>query len=653
MKKLISLLSVALLATSVFAIPATVKKMTVTKQAPARLEKSQRGMQVDPTTAQPKLQLTRSMEQQLAKPVAGTKRAALDEEKPSAFYYLPTGVFFTGIGNAGSAPGTNIHQVYPAVIGSCLNGNEYWTWPNYTQNATKLGYVTVIDQDFPQYAGMGWSMDQKGNFIDTIPATIFGAGLGNRSYYSLRMPLQVAANDNNDVDYFFLIGPYTDRLDTLFGSTYDYIIQAMGGCFNAASPSGMWPFTHAMFETPIAGTGSAIVYKRYEETVGSDVEHKISYLFGTEPVILPTFDTAYVDETKTEIAKIDTIYNDTLQAAAIVTSYPQPMSPLYIKDITVALGKQTYVEDSAAWFWDDIQIDTLAMMIVTSKGIVAAAYATEKDTVDMYSYPGQQVTFKIQQKDPYGAIIEGVTINEPFQVYIIGLNWEGNNFGVWSAYSPYTLGSATYVIDVNNKARHYVPFDPFIMLNGIYYTFEHALRTPGMFPSYPKAEYLDTINVNVNYDEEYNEYWVSHADGSFKNYIPMLRSMELLYDTVTYQYNCQVNAPDWAMVDMVDYDDPVSATSTLWDEWNAYDLYIWGDASDTSVDAPAVGDEIKLSRYGRELVFKVVKVDEKQQGINNVIRTVNDNKLYNVLGIEVDEDYKGVVIRNGEKFLQR
>ena len=29
-----------------------------------------------------------------------------------------------------------------------------------------------------------------------------------------------------------------------------------------------------------------------------------------------------------------------------------------------------------------------------------------------------------------------------------------------------------------------------------------------------------------------------------------------------------------------------------------------------------------------------------------------DNKRYNLLGIEVDENYKGVVIRNGEKFIQ-
>lgn len=651
MKKLISLLSVAFLATSVFAIPATAKKMTVTKQAPERVQYSQRSMQFDPITVQPKLQLSRNLDQNAAKPIAGTKRAALDAEQPSAFYYLPTGVFFCGIGNAGSLVGTNIHQLYPAVIGSTLNGHEYWLWPNYTKNATKLGYVTVLDQDYPTDAGYGWTMDQRGNFIDSLAALEFGPGLSKYLYSCLRMPLQIAANDNNDKDYFFLIGPHTERLDTLFGRGMDYIVQAMGGCFNSASSDGMWPFTHAMFETPIAGEGSAMVWNKYEEPVGSDVEHKISYIYGTEPIILPTYDTIYVDETKAEIAKIDTIYNDTLKTMALLSSYPQPMSPLYIKDITVALGKQTYVEDSAKWFWDDIQIDSLALLIITNKGVVASSIATKEDTASMISYPGQQVTFKIQDKDPYGAIIEGITINEPFQVVITGFNRPGNNFGVWSAYSPYTGGNNTAVMDNKGKIRQYAPFDPFIMLNGMYYTLEHALRTPYMF-TYPAQYISDTINVNVELDTQYDEWMVVHADGDFEGYVPMLRAVELLYDTITKEYNYNIYAPDWAMVDMGDYDDPVSSTSTLWSAFNAYDLYIWGDASDTSVDAPQVGDEIKLARYGRELIFKVVKVDEPQ-AINNVIRNVNDNKRYNVLGIEVDEEYKGVVIRNGEKFLQR
>ncbi len=40
-------------------------------------------------------------------------------------------------------------------------------------------------------------------------------------------------------------------------------------------------------------------------------------------------------------------------------------------------------------------------------------------------------------------------------------------------------------------------------------------------------------------------------------------------------------------------------------------------------------------------------------GVENVvIPTINDNKRYNLLGMEVDENYNGVVIMNGQKFIQ-
>ena len=40
-------------------------------------------------------------------------------------------------------------------------------------------------------------------------------------------------------------------------------------------------------------------------------------------------------------------------------------------------------------------------------------------------------------------------------------------------------------------------------------------------------------------------------------------------------------------------------------------------------------------------------------GVENVVTpTINDNKRYNLLGVEVDENYNGVVIMNGKKFIQ-
>lgn len=645
MKKLISLLSVAMLATSVFAISATGKKMAVTKMAPEKVLAGQSSQVLDVESVKPSMLKFNTADAK--KPIAKSPKATLEGEAPSAFYYLPKGAFTLGIGNAGSRVGTNIFEHYPTIIGSCLNGHETWVWPNYSKNANSVTYKTWLDSELPQYAGEGWTLDANKNFVDSTVATNFGYGISEYYYSTLRLPLQTATNDQGS-DYFYLLGPETERMDTVFKSG-DYLVQTMGGVFSNVSPDGMFPLSNAMFETPIAGNGVGIIYDIAEDK-------DVSFIYGTKPIAVPAGKDTIWEDDEVTIKEIIQLY-DTIRSSALLTSYDQPMSPLYIKDVTIALGNAIAVPDAAgedSIVWTDIKIDSLKMVIITQKGVVATSLATKLDTVDMLSFPGQLVTFKIQQKDPYGSIIEGITINEPFQVAIVGLNRPDNQFGVWSAYDPYLRGAKTSVMDVNGNIRRYAPYNPFVMLNGIYYTLEHALRTPYMYEDFPAQYINDTINIAVEYDATHDQYSAVHADGDFKGYIPTLRAIELLYDTVSYQYNYNIYAPDWAQVDMQGYDEPVSktdATRTYWSVFNAYFLDIWGDASDTSVDAPAVGDEIKLSRYGRELVFKVVEVEEPT-AINNVVRTVNDGKLYNVLGIEVDEDYKGVVIRNGQKFLK-
>lgn len=646
MKKLISLLSVAMLATSVFAIPATVKKMS-TEIAP----KVQAQVATHPGNGfqLEQIQVPFAPAQGFSKEEPAIKKAAkvAEAEAVDAKYYKPIGSFFCGIGDVYypsynvNVPGTSYFVSNPTVIGSWLNSYEYWTWPNLAENATALNYVAGFDKVVGKK--YGWDIDKQGNYIDSLAA--FWAG-NTHSWYSFRMPLQIAT-DGTNVDSFLLVGPKSTRPDTLLGLPF-----TAGGIFNEATKDGMWPLTNAMFTTPEYGGGMAFVWDRDE------TNHTVSYIFGTEPIAyLVGQDTLYEADNVT-IKEIVPIY-DTVQPSVIEVDYQKPMSPLYIKDVTVALCNLVYNTDSAKWYYNDIKIDTLKMYIVEkdatgTPSVVAASVATKDDTVSMVSFYGQQVTFKIQKQVGL-ATVEGVTVTNSFAVMILGLDRDGNEFGIWSGYNPYLRGLQSAVVDANLNSYRNAPYDPFIMLNGIYYTMEHVLRTNGLF-NLPNQYINDTINVKVNYDEEYDEYWVSHADGSFAGYTPMLRAMELLYDTVSYAYNYTINAPSWAQFDMSDYDENPygdESDATWWSDFNVYTLIIWGDASDTEVDAPAVGDEIKFSRYGRQLVFKVVEVEEKPQGINNVIRTVNDNKLYNVLGIEVDKDYKGVVIRNGQKFLQR
>jgi hypothetical protein len=49
----------------------------------------------------------------------------------------------------------------------------------------------------------------------------------------------------------------------------------------------------------------------------------------------------------------------------------------------------------------------------------------------------------------------------------------------------------------------------------------------------------------------------------------------------------------------------------------------------------------------------IVNQGDVTSGVENIVTpSVNDNKTYNLLGVEVDENYKGIVIKNGQKFIQ-
>ena len=117
------------------------------------------------------------------------------------------------------------------------------------------------------------------------------------------------------------------------------------------------------------------------------------------------------------------------------------------------------------------------------------------------------------------------------------------------------------------------------------------------------------------------------------------------------------------------------APSNVWDEDILIDADKWISVEvetdyETTVEdgqtyydhkfANAVTIKVETSSEAREGTIEIdalglpVSINIKQEataGVENVYLK-NDNKFYNVLGIEVGEDYKGVVIRNGEKFVR-
>jgi hypothetical protein len=111
--------------------------------------------------------------------------------------------------------------------------------------------------------------------------------------------------------------------------------------------------------------------------------------------------------------------------------------------------------------------------------------------------------------------------------------------------------------------------------------------------------------------------------------------------TNTYAEDYEIDAPEWVTIE----------AETVYDA-NEDHAYVVNITITVEAGEEEREGEVRITDgfSGYEFGF-VVKQAGTSQGIENV-SFKNDNKLYNVLGQEVSEDYQGVVIRNGEKFIK-
>ncbi len=116
--------------------------------------------------------------------------------------------------------------------------------------------------------------------------------------------------------------------------------------------------------------------------------------------------------------------------------------------------------------------------------------------------------------------------------------------------------------------------------------------------------------------------------------------------TVTLNTNIESDLWDYETDEWLSIE-PVDKTVTEDDtEYFLNEVELTIKATSTSI---AREGKIIINALGKE--YTIIVKQQPTTGIDNV-KFLNDGKTYNLLGIEVDENYKGVVIRNGEKFIQ-
>lgn len=296
-------------------------------------------------------------------------------------------------------------------------------------------------------------------------------------------------------------------------------------------------------------------------------------------------------------------------------------STMYITQATICAADF----DNKKFFPDDNTVLTMTILPISEAGVIdwahpAAVGYAGRTTFTPYSASATQVgtlTFMFYKTDAAGmvrrvpAIVDG-----NFAVLISGLSQDGVTLGFYSDSEEDAPAANTYFTYFKDGSRKITRLYGFGGLN----------LCLNFFAKWPTIQGLpEVVNVPL-------------SGGELKVTLPTNVEADYL----------DIFADDWMEIDVVSQ----TEKKTDPDTGEEYDEFLYKvDATITVEEADAAREGlIEIDALGK--IYQVVVKQGSTTAVENVTKKINDNKLYNVLGIEVDENYKGVVIRNGEKFLQ-
>ena len=309
---------------------------------------------------------------------------------------------------------------------------------------------------------------------------------------------------------------------------------------------------------------------------------------------------------------------ETGATADTILSTVRNVSPLKISAVNIPVynNQGTTIMPEGGQVKVEIFAADLSKGLIYTDSVLATTVATVENFVEVQSGLGTIVA-TFHENDPFGGIMDvSVVVKGDFVVQLTGYNETGCDFGIYADY--YTPGGTT-LYKVNGK---YTPI------------FSASSNLAIMYDAYwPTVQDVagNVMNVAVEGGEAY--------------YVEEGNTYTLLYTNV--------------------YDVDAS-WSADYPEWMEVDYFLGNIGTEEApelVVAVAVTAEALTEGTGRRGVVTfdvdgyvyelIVEQGDVISGVENVvIPTVNDNKRYNLLGVEVDENYKGIVIMNGQKFIQ-
>jgi hypothetical protein len=530
------------------------------------------------------------------------------EKRPIDVGYLnPTGTMFLGMDERGK--GSFISS--PGVIGGWSDSIPCWKWLNQRIGYRSIKYVTAFSDAYPSNNdGENYAVDEYGNFCDTIVASggyqPFKDGYGDDdSWWPHSMPYQtVRTSEGKEVNYMML------TTSTSKPSVLKWPIVA-GGLPSGNTSDGLWPLTNAV-STTTKGVSMDLV-----DYIAGD--GYVSYLFGTseytvDSVAVPKYDMTGDSMTYTRVKPVE-----------LLVHYDKPQTPLYVKNITMAIG--SYIPE-------DLSVNTMDIEVRTENGkLIATSSASMWDMTDMSYKPGKLLTFRFQKFSEYGELLdEGFLVDEAFKIKITGFAPE-YNFGIYAAQCYVHATKAEMVYEGGLISG--IEYEPYIMLNGIYPTLEDYYRSYEI----ETGQVGDTIPVNmISYNADGYQYTAAYAKWGTSNTEFAFYSTFMPYDSISRLWTMDIYKPKYIRL-AADFDtnlnsDPEDDPITLWSYYRIFTLHIY------ATKTPQIGDCIKIGKFGKYIVFRIDAINGSTDPNANI--GANETDIHNASW----EDSKA------EKFIQ-
>jgi len=552
------------------------------------------------------------------------KRIA-QEDTQKAGYSNPEGTLFLGMDEKGK--GTFFKT--SGVIGAWSDSIPCWKWLNLTSGAyKKVKYETQLSYQYPSYVdGVCYAVDNEGNFCDSIvahggwaDAYAMGSDGDAGNLWQMAVPLQTVTYKDGTTENFMLLNKWT-------GYKAENCAIAAGGLPSGNSKDGLWPLTNAV---NIQRTGISM------DLINSkDEDGYCHYIFGSDSANYETH--IQVPDITMPSGYRDSVVITRVAPIRMVTEYDKPQAPLYIKNITLALGADGYT----AFKQDTLKVNNLHMEIQDMNGNVLASSDAGADKLSAMSYKaGKILTFDLKNESAYGEILdEGILVSDAFQLIITGFDPK-DAWGIYSAES--NIHESKTVIEYENEWVKVYAYDPYIMLNGIYPTWENYFDIKAFEEEgYKTGVHGDTIDINmvaVNSPfYKYKAHWAGE-DLAAAEYFAFYSTFAP-YDSISRYWNLDIRRPEYIQLG-ADYDYNVSGDDedviTLWDYLRMFEMFIY------ATDTPQFGDIITVGKAGRQTVFRIVaingateaiidRLDEASNDAKNGIKKVIKNNMVCIL----------------------